>query len=67
MYLIKNDVFYDFIKIYAPDIENHFVGEVEYHLLKDDKPYDGLRSHREALIAVFDQLQPVTYDIDSNQ
>lgn len=67
MYLIKNDVFYDFIKIYAPDIENHFVGEVEYHLLKDDKPYDGLRSHREALIAVFDQLQPVTYDIDKAQ
>ena len=51
---IKNDPFYDLAKQYDPDPEYHFVGEVEYHLLKDDKPYEGLRSHRNALIAVFD-------------
>ena len=67
MYEIKNNVFYDYIKQYEPDIECHIVGEVEYHLLKDDKPYDGLRSHREALIVVFDQLQPLSYEIDKAQ
>ena len=56
MYEIENDAFYDYIKQYDPDNEYHFVGEVDYHLLKDDKPYDGLRSHREALIVVFDRL-----------
>ena len=67
MYEIKNDVFYDFIKQYDSDPEYHFVGEVDYHLLKDDKPYEGLQSHREALIVVFDQLSPLVYDIDKAQ
>ncbi|MCR5323655.1 MAG: hypothetical protein K6E85_10350 [Lachnospiraceae bacterium] len=67
MYEIKYDVFYDHIKQYDPDIECHLVGEVEDHLLKDDKPYDGLQSHREALIAVFDGLQPLNFDIDKAQ
>ncbi|MCR5725887.1 MAG: hypothetical protein K6G24_00325 [Lachnospiraceae bacterium] len=56
MYEMENDVFFDYIKQYDSDNEYHFVGEVEYHLLKDDKPYEGLQSHRKALIAVFDQL-----------
>ena len=56
MYEVKNDAFYDYIKQFDPDVEYHLVGEVDYHLLKDDKPYDGLRSHREALIVVFDRL-----------
>ena len=59
MYEIKNDAFYDHIKQYNT--------EIEYHLLKDNKPYDGLRSHREALIAVFERLQPLAYDIDKAQ
>ncbi|OUM57480.1 hypothetical protein PIROE2DRAFT_64984 [Piromyces sp. E2] len=49
------------------DIECHLVGEVEYHLLKDDKSYDGLRSHKEALIAAFDLMQPLVFDIDKAQ
>ena len=57
MYEIQNDAFYDYIKKYDSDNEYHFVGEVDYHLLKDDKPYEGLRSHREALILVFDRLK----------
>ena len=56
MYDIKNDTFYDFIRPYDLDDEYYFVGEVDYHLLKSDKPYEGLRSHREALIVVFDRL-----------
>ena len=56
MYEIKNDAFYDFIKKYDPNNEYHFAGEVDYHLLCDDKPYAGLRSHREALTIVFDRL-----------
>jgi hypothetical protein len=56
MHEIKNDAFYDYIKQYDTDIEYHFAGEVDYHLLKDDKPYEGLKSHREALIVVFDRL-----------
>ena len=56
MYEIKKDAFYDYIRQYDSDIEYHFVGEVDYHLLKDDKPYEGLQSHREALIVVFDHL-----------
>ena len=67
MYEIKNDVFYDHIKQYDPNSEYHFVGEVEYHLLKNDKHYEGLQSHREALIAVFDQLHPLACDIDKAQ
>jgi len=56
MYEIQNDAFYDFIKKYDPNNEYHFAGEVDYHLLCDDKPYAGLRSHREALTIVFDRL-----------
>ena len=56
MYEIKNDPFFDYIRQYDPDIEYHLVGEVDYHLLADDKPYEGLRSHRSALIVVFDHL-----------
>ena len=41
---------------WAQDDEYYFVGEVDYHLLISDKPYEGLRSHREALIVVFDRL-----------
>ncbi len=56
MYEIKNDAFYDSIRQYDPDNEYHFVGEVDYHLLCDDKSYAGLQSHKEALIIVFDRL-----------
>ena len=53
---IDHDTFYEYIKRYDPDGEAHLVGEVDYHLLRDDKPYEGMRSHREALRAVFDWL-----------
>ena len=53
---IENDAFYEYIKRYDPDSEYHLVGEVDYHLLSDDKPYEGLLSHREALRFVFDLL-----------
>ena len=53
---IKNDAFYDVAKQYDSDSEYHFVGEVDYHLLRDDKTYEGLKSHREALRFVFDLL-----------
>ena len=56
MHEIKNDGFYDLAKQYDPDPEYHLVGEVDYHLLEDDKPYEGLQSHRDALIVVFDRL-----------
>ena len=42
MKIIDNDYFYEFIRKYDPDSEYHFVGEVDYHLLKDDKPYEGV-------------------------
>ena len=67
MYEIQNDIFYDHIKQYGSDTEYHFVGEVEYHLLNDDKPYEGMQSHKEALITVFDQLNSLTYNIDKAQ
>ena len=57
MYEIKNDDFYELTKRYDPDREYHFVGEVDYHLLKDDRPYEGLQSHRDALKAVLDHLK----------
>ena len=38
------------------DRERHFVGEVDYHLLCDDKPYEGAKSHREALRSAFEWL-----------
>lgn len=53
---IDNDSFYEFIKKYDSDRERHFVGEVDYHLLCDDKPYEGAKSHREALRSVFEWL-----------
>ena len=53
---LDNDTFYDYIRPYDPDSEYHLVGEVDYHLLSDDKPYEGLLSHREALRFVFDLL-----------
>jgi len=56
MQIIDNDAFYEYIKQYDPDIEYHLVGEVDYHLLSDDEPYEGMRSHREALRFVFDWL-----------
>ena len=52
----RNDSFYDFIKKYDPNSEYHLVGEVDYHLLCDDKPYEGMRSHKEALQLVFEWL-----------
>ncbi len=53
---IDNDAFYEYIKQYDPDSEYHMVGEVNYNLLCDDKPYEGITSHREALRSVFDWL-----------
>ena len=52
----ENDAFYEYIKRYDPDDEYHLVGEVDYHLLSDDKPYEGPESHREALRVVFEWL-----------
>ena len=54
---IVSDAFYEFTKQYDMDREHHLVGEVDYHLLSDDRPYDGLMSHREALEVVFDELE----------
>lgn len=56
MHEIVNDAFYEYIKKYDPDSEYHFVGEVDYHLLSDDKPYGDQNSHREALNTVFEGL-----------
>ena len=53
---IDNDTFYDYIKQYDTDSEYHLVGEVDYHLLSDDKAYEGMESHREALRVVFEWL-----------
>ena len=53
---IDNDSFYEFIKKYNPDSIYHFVGEVDYHLLCDNKPYEGMKSHRDALHFVFEWL-----------
>jgi hypothetical protein len=53
---IDKDAFYEYIKQYNPDSEYHLVGEVDYNLLCDDKPYVGMKSHREALRCVFDWL-----------
>ena len=62
---IDNDVFYEYLKQYDPDNENHLVGEVDYYLLSDDKPYEGMKSHREALRLVFDWL--VKQSIDNRE
>ena len=53
---IEKDFFYDFVKKYGSDGEDHWLGETYYYLLRDEKPYEGLRSHREALEFVFDLL-----------
>jgi hypothetical protein len=53
---IDNDAFYDHIKQYDPNSEYHLVGEVDYHLLSDDMPYEGIESHRQALNVVFKWL-----------
>ncbi|MBO7676370.1 MAG: hypothetical protein J6S49_02525, partial [Erysipelotrichaceae bacterium] len=53
---IDNDTFYEYIKQYDPNSDQHMVGEVDYHLLCDDEPYMGINSHREALRSVFDWL-----------
>ena len=53
---IDKDAFYEYIKQYDPDSEYHLVGEVDYNLFCDDKPYEGMKSHREALRCVFDWL-----------
>jgi hypothetical protein len=36
---IDKDAFYEYIKQYDPDSEYHLVGEVDYNILCDDKPY----------------------------
>ena len=51
-----NDAFYAYIKRYDPDSGYHLVGEVDYHLLRDDQPYEGVGSHRKALGVVFEWL-----------
>ena len=56
MHEIKSDAFYDLARAYDPGGEGHFVGAVDYHILTDDGPYEGLSSHREALRTVFDGL-----------
>ncbi len=62
---IDNDAFYEYIKQYDPDSEYHLVGEVDYHLLSDDKPYEGMESHRKALHFIFDWLvEQSTEDIE---
>ena len=53
---IDNDAFYAYIKRYDPDSGYHLVGEVDYHLLCDDQPYEGVQSHRKALRVVFEWL-----------
>ena len=54
---IINDNFYELARQYDTDTEHHLVGEVDYYLLSDDKPYEGQRSHRGALLFVFDLLE----------
>lgn len=56
MYAIENDAFYDLVKQYDSDNEHYLVGEVDYYLLSDEEPYEGLKSHRNALLFVFDRL-----------
>ena len=53
---IDKDALYEFIKQYDPDSEYHLVGEVDYNIFCDEKPYEGMKSHREALRCVFDWL-----------
>ena len=53
---IDKDAFYEYIEQYDSDSEYHLVGEVDYNLLCDEKPYEGVKSHRAALRCVFDWL-----------
>ena len=53
---IDKDAFYEYIKQYDPDSEYHLVGEVDYNIFCDEKPYEGMKSHKEALRCVFDWL-----------
>ena len=53
---IRNDPFFDLLKRYDPNGGGRAAGEVEYHLLRDDGPYEGPGSHREALRSVFENL-----------
>ncbi len=53
---ITSDRFYDLAGQYDSDDGHHLVGEVDYHLLRDEKPCNRLQSHRDALLAVFDRL-----------
>ena len=50
---IEQDAFY----AYNQDEEAFFIGEVNYHLLKDEKPYEEIASHVEALRYVFEMLR----------
>ncbi|MCR4668610.1 MAG: hypothetical protein K5774_04440 [Clostridia bacterium] len=59
---IQNDAFYDLLRQYDPDTEYHLAGEVEYYLLRDERPYEGLSSHRDALRFVFDRLVEKSID-----
>ena len=63
---IDNDSFYEYIKKYDSDSEYHLVGEVDYHLLCDEKLYEGMRSHREALNCVFEWLVEQSIDNKEN-
>ena len=54
---IEKDSFYDFVKQYDPNSEYYMAGEVHYHLLQDDKAYEGLKYQREALCFVFECLK----------
>ena len=62
MYEIENDMFYEFAEEYGSVGTDRFIGEVGYFLIGDDKPYEGLRSHKEALITVFDRLVEESID-----
>ena len=67
MQKIFADPFYQCAAQFDPDSEYSSVGEVEYYLLYDEKAHEGLRSHKEALLFVFEQLDPSGCDIDKAQ
>jgi hypothetical protein len=66
MQIIENDAFYDLAEQYDSASEHSSVGEVEYFLLCDDQPYEGLYSHREALRCVFDLLVKESANVGKN-
>ena len=56
---IDDDAFYEYIKQYDPDSEYHSVGEVDYHLLSDDKPYENPPERRvSSFLAVYSFFVP---------